>query len=176
MHRMKTYSNHVYEVEVISIYNQLEKKIEILNSNNENHIPGSFIENVKLSIKNLLKKNNIEINENTHNHILVLTPQKDNQEYIFWLTFLLVVSPPLKIRLILQYHLERWKAKQDFINHIEFYLTDILENLTFLNNEVISNNIYDWIYENRKIRYDRIEINKNRTKKKHIKILLSSTS
>ena len=157
---MKTYSNHVYEVEVISIYNQLEKKIEKLNSLNGKHIPTSFLENVKLSIKNLLKKNNIEINENTQNQILVLTPQKDNQEYIFWLTFLLVVSPPLKIKLILQYHLERWKAKQDFINHIEFYLTDILENLTFLNNEIISNNIYDWIYENRKIiGYNQIKVN-----------------
>jgi hypothetical protein len=146
-------SRHVYEVDVLHIYQLLKKRADQLASADlppnviQSH--AELLERLKLALEILGEKHGIDLSDdNNAGKTLVLTPQEGAGDYSYWLG-LFLIAQPFKTSMILQYHFERWRDKRRFLGYIEFHMINQLLPLTSLDNSETLAELRQWLKDKR---------------------------
>ena len=146
---MKTFVNHVYDIDIINIYNLLDNKLSKDTSEKGKANKKEFLERLVYSIRQIIEVDKegykITIDEYDSLPSYVITPDKNFDNYIYWLGLFLLANPSLKTHLILEYHFNRWSNKMMLLNIIEFYVIDNVDENFFLQDETVVKYVSDWV-------------------------------
>jgi len=146
---MKTFVNHVYDIDIINIYNLLDNKLSKDTSEKGKANKKDFLERLKYSIKVIIHNHydiyNIDKLNFTRLNKFILSPKNDFDNYIYWLGLFLLSNPDHKTRLILEYHFNRWDDKIKFLNCVEFYILDGVGDNSFIKDERVVQAVSDWV-------------------------------
>lgn len=146
---MKTFVNHVYDIDIINIYNLLDNKLSKDTSEKGKANKKEFLERLVYSIRQIIEVDKegykITIDEYDSLPSYVITPDKNFDNYVYWLGLFLLANPSFKTHLILEYHFNRWSNKMMLLNIIEFYVIDNVDENFFLQDETVVKYVSDWI-------------------------------
>ncbi len=146
---MRTFVKHVYDIDIVNIYHLLDNKLSNDTSKKGVGKKKDFLERLSYSIKQIFRSNkenyNLEFEEFESLPSYVITPNNDFDNYIYWLGLFLLSNPSYKTNLILEYHLSRWSNKMKFLNCVEFYVLDSIDDNSFIENEAVVKSTSDWI-------------------------------
>ena len=146
---MKTFVNHVYDIDIINIYNLLDNKLSKDTSEKGKSNKKEFLERLVYSIRQIIEVDKegykITIDEYDSLPSYVITPDKNFDNYVYWLGLFLLANPSFKTHLILEYHFNRWSNKMMLLNIIEFYVIDNVDENFFLQDETVVKSVSDWI-------------------------------
>jgi len=146
---MKTFVNHVYDIDIINIYNLLDNKLSKDTSEKGKANKKEFLERLVYSIRQIIEVDKegykITIDEYDSLPSYVITPKNNYANYVYWLGLFLLANPSLKTHLILEYHFNRWSNKMMLLNIIEFYVIDNVNENFFLKDDTVVKSVSDWI-------------------------------
>ena len=174
---MKTFVKHVYDIDIVNIYHLLNAKLSIDTSEKGAAKKKDFLERLNYSIKQIIysDKENYDLKFEDYESLpsYVITPNNDFDNYIYWLGLFLLSNPSFKTNLILEYHYNRWINKMKFLNCVEFYVLDSIDDNSFIENEAVVKSTSDWIlFKRLEIGYSNSGQSKKTKKKKNKDIIL----
>ena len=146
---MKTFVKHVYDIDLVNIYNLLNNKLSNDTSEKGVAMKKDFLDRLGFSIKQIFQSNkeNYNLKEEDYESLpsYVITPNNDFDNYIYWLGLFLLSNPNYKTNLILEYHYFRWANKMKFLNCVEFYILESVSNNDFIQDELVIKTLSEWI-------------------------------
>ena len=146
---MKTFVKHVYDIDIVNIYNLLDNKLSNDTSEKGTAKKKDFLERLSYSIKQIIQSDkenyNLKVEDYESLPSYVISPNNDFDNYIYWLGLFLLSNPSYKTNLILEYHHSRWTNQNKFLNCVEFYVLDSIDDNSFIENEAIVKSTSDWI-------------------------------
>ncbi|MDB2657611.1 hypothetical protein N9Y60_06075, partial [Crocinitomicaceae bacterium] len=148
---MQTYEKHIYEVDVIKTYFDISFSFEKVGKGNE-PIVIQYLDQLKHQINMLLENRGLD-KELVWSHKLpiVILPTIDVELYTNWLGLFLYGVNPNKVHLILEYHLQHWNLKESFLNRVEFFCLERLNENRILLDNTNGNIISMWLLRKREV-------------------------
>ncbi|NUM51281.1 MAG: hypothetical protein HUU48_09205 [Flavobacteriales bacterium] len=126
---MNSYGKHIYEVDIIGTFLNVEK---IILSSREKYLltisKKEYIVRLKENMEYLLTDKGIDVPfVLEHKLPVVIKPQIDSQSYEYWLALHLMTIDEEVIPLVLLFHYDKWNRSLRFINLVEFIVFRIFQ-------------------------------------------------
>lgn len=150
---MKTFVKHVYDIDIVNIYHLIDNKLSNDTSEKGAAKKKDFLDRLSFSVIQIISSNkeHYDINFKKHKSLppYVITPNNDFDNYIYWLGLFLLSNPSFKTNFILEYHYNRWANKMKFLNCVEFYILDSVNNNEFIKDDLVLKILSEWILSKR---------------------------
>ncbi len=148
---MQTYEKHIYEVDVIKTYFDISSSFEKVGKENDPLVI-QHLEQLESQINILLDRRGL-VKELVWSHKLpiVILPSIDVELYTNWLGLFLYGVNPNKVHLILEYHLQHWNLKESFLNRVEFFCLERLNENRILLDNTNGNIMSMWLLRKREL-------------------------
>ncbi|PWL23519.1 MAG: hypothetical protein DCO96_15805 [Fluviicola sp. XM-24bin1] len=148
---MQTYEKHIYEVDVIKTYYDVEFSFKRAGKEKNPHVR-QYLEQLKNNINILLDERGLDYELVwSHKLPIVILPSIDVELYTNWLGLFLYGVKANKVHLILEYHLQYWNLKESFLNRVEFFCLERLNENQILIDNTNGNIISMWLLRKREI-------------------------
>lgn len=149
---IKYFRKHLYEIDIVAVYLQIEKEINEGKIQYSTEIKGEeYLERLKTKIEVILEPDGVDVDQLLALKIpVVITPRFHMAQYQFWFAFQLIVFNYRKIPFMLLYHFERWQNNVHFVNALEFNIIDIFERNIPKEKNQNADALFSWTYEARK--------------------------
>lgn len=141
----------MYEVDVIQTYFDIRSSFERIGKENHEQVL-KYLDQLKYQINYLLDSGGLDKDLVwSHKLPVVILPSIDVELYTNWLALFLYGVNANKVHLILEYHLQHWNLKESFLNRVEFFCLERLNENKILIDNTNGNIISLWLLTKREI-------------------------
>ena len=150
------YSSHKYDVNVISIFDRMKKKVNETNPWGLEISKEEFISRLQLGVNSILGVIMKGGGHFDNRDLRAPCLNFNNPAFSSWFAKLIMVSTKFETKLILDYHINKCSDRIYFINTIEYYVLDQIQSFRKMKLDDTIFQLTEWVREQREKHADNL--------------------